>query len=296
MVPFILNDIPGKLIQISMEGSVGQFGKNLSPDVRLVQSMLNNVPFGDGGPSPALVVDGLIGPKSIAAIVRFQQASRLRVVDGRIDPLGATITALGRLLNSRDMLPSNMAGIGRPDQRIIKGLTGGPVPVTGSGAFPGQGPGFDSLGLTDWKFVSSAGIGIGVFILGAGAMKFFFESNRRPGFTRIFPWIGIGAGLSAMPVGLDFSAASMPSFGTNIHQGLVLGSNPMPEDDFLGFCSVISIGASVGVGLSGTFCFFGSPVPSILIARALGAIAGMEAGLPGASITGFFGSIGSPLN
>ena len=296
MVPFILNDIPGKLVQISMEGSVGQFGKNLPQDVRLVQSMLNNVPGNDGGPSPALAVDGLIGPKSIAAITRFQQVSRRPVVDGRIDPLGSTITAMGRLLNGRGTLPENVAGIGQPDPRITKGLSRTAAPISGRGAFPGQGPGFDSLGLTDWKFVSSAGIGIGVFILGAGAMKFFFESSRRPGFTRIFPWIGVGAGLSAMPVGLDFSAASMPSFGTNIHQGLLMGSNPMPEDDFLGFCSVLSIGASVGPGISGTVCFFGSPIPSLAICRAVGAIAGMEAGLPGASITGFFGAIGSPLN
>jgi hypothetical protein len=68
-------------------GSVGQGGKNEREDVVLVQRLLAEHGV-DPGP-----VDGLVGPKTIAAIRKFQ-SSFLRRPDGRVDPDGRTFREL----------------------------------------------------------------------------------------------------------------------------------------------------------------------------------------------------------
>ncbi len=296
MIPFVLNDDLTRLVQINMSGSVGKGGKNLAADVKLVQSMLNNAPLQDGGPPAPLKADGLAGPLTIGAITRFQRASRLAIADGRIDPGRSTITALGRLLNQRGRIPQNVAGIGAPDDRVVRALTGvsnAPRGVRGNLA---ANNGFRPLGPTDWQFATSSSLGVGVDIFGVTAMRFHMVKDSRPGFTRIFPYGGFGVGLSAMPVTLDISFADMPSFGLRVRQGPFGGANPMPEDDFTGPCTVLSIGASVGVGFAGTLCLFGAAGPILATANAIAAIAGMEVGLPGASITGFFGITNRAIN
>jgi hypothetical protein len=87
----------------SITASVGQGGVNLAMDVVTVQFLLNCVPEIDGGPVPELVIDGLIGPLTIAAIHRFQR-TRFGWSDGRVDPEragGVTIIAL----NEFDPIP-----------------------------------------------------------------------------------------------------------------------------------------------------------------------------------------------
>jgi hypothetical protein len=56
-----------------ISGSVGANGKNLTPDVETVQTLLNRVPPNDGGPAAPLKVDGLCWQKTTAAIERFQK-------------------------------------------------------------------------------------------------------------------------------------------------------------------------------------------------------------------------------
>lgn len=68
-------------------GSVGQGGANDRDDVALVQRLLAGRGI-DPGP-----VDGLVGPRTIAAIRRFQ-ADFLRRPDGRVDPDGRTFREL----------------------------------------------------------------------------------------------------------------------------------------------------------------------------------------------------------
>jgi hypothetical protein len=77
----------------TISASVGVGGRNLATDVRAVQELLNGVPAASGGPLSPLAVDGLIGPKTIAAIQRFQKA-QFGWLDGRVDPGGPTITRL----------------------------------------------------------------------------------------------------------------------------------------------------------------------------------------------------------
>jgi hypothetical protein len=67
--------------------SVGAGGKNRNADVAVVQSLLNSKGFKTG------VVDGVCGPKTVAAIRRFQ-ATFTRLPDGLIEPRRTTWTKL----------------------------------------------------------------------------------------------------------------------------------------------------------------------------------------------------------
>jgi len=73
-----------------IKDSVGRGGKNHKPDVWIVQFMLNRcgleLPQG-------LKEDGACGGKTIGAVVAFQRL-HCKVVDGRIDPNGATLSKL----------------------------------------------------------------------------------------------------------------------------------------------------------------------------------------------------------
>jgi hypothetical protein len=77
----------------TLSGSVGKGGKNRREEVVTVQYLLNCVPKGKGGPEQELVIDGLCGPLTEAAIVRFQSTA-LGFADGRVDPGGKTFSAL----------------------------------------------------------------------------------------------------------------------------------------------------------------------------------------------------------
>lgn len=78
---------------VAITGSVGRGGLNLPADARLVQQLLNEAGARDGGGAP-LMVDGVVGPKTLAAILDYQRRRRLPVADGRVDPGGATFRSL----------------------------------------------------------------------------------------------------------------------------------------------------------------------------------------------------------
>jgi peptidoglycan hydrolase-like protein with peptidoglycan-binding domain len=261
-----------------------------------------------------LAVDGYIGPKTTDAIRRFQQA-RCRVVDGRVDVGAQTVTILGNMLNSQGRMPQGLPNVGMPDPQIVQGLTGGGpiagpslVNTTSPGVMPL--PGFSSampvgtsavggtpvgasssiLGANDWSIKSSGGLDISVSVVGVTTINIYMERDSQPGVPYRFLFGGIGAGLSALPIGLDVSFADMPSWGTRLRQG-PLGSNPMPIDDFKNPCTIYSIGANVGPGWSGTLLMFGCYGPLVLSTRAFGAMTGMQVGLPGGSISAYWGYI-----
>lgn len=108
--------------------SVGAGAHNGPSDVVTVQSLLNNAPAGLGGPTTPLSVDGKIGPKTIAAITRFQVA-QLGWGDGRVDPGHDTIKALN---NPGPVVP--IGGVkpqGGGGGTIDTGPEGGGVPIIG---------------------------------------------------------------------------------------------------------------------------------------------------------------------
>lgn len=71
-----------------ISGSVGKGGQNLPADVMLVQQLLNL-----SGVMPPLETDGVSGPKTEQAIVKFQ-SKFLKRPDGRVDPGGKTFREL----------------------------------------------------------------------------------------------------------------------------------------------------------------------------------------------------------
>ena len=71
--------------------SVGSGCPNDASDVRIVQRLLNH------NTQVLLTVDGIVGPKTIAAITQFQKEFT-GIVDGRVDPHGPAILKLANLL------------------------------------------------------------------------------------------------------------------------------------------------------------------------------------------------------
>ncbi|HLW90802.1 MAG TPA: hypothetical protein VKS78_05810 [Roseiarcus sp.] len=74
--------------------SVGQGGANFHADVLTIQRLLNGVTPQDGGPTPLLIEDGLIGPLTRGAILAFQKRQNLAIQDDRIDPNGPAFRRL----------------------------------------------------------------------------------------------------------------------------------------------------------------------------------------------------------
>ena len=74
--------------------SVGHGGLNRTDDVRLVQELLNRH---IQAPQRPLVVDGVMSPRTIAAIAAFQRrVLNIHRPDGRIQPGDSTMVALTR--------------------------------------------------------------------------------------------------------------------------------------------------------------------------------------------------------
>lgn len=80
-----------------ISASVGKGGVNLRNDTLRIQEALNI--FRQQQNLTLLKVDGIVGPKTIAAITHFQQ-SHTRIVDGRIDPRGPTLQALSQFVST----------------------------------------------------------------------------------------------------------------------------------------------------------------------------------------------------
>jgi hypothetical protein len=83
----------GPTYSIAIQGSVGRGGHNAPNDVKTIQNALNAVSPVDGGPILKLAVDGAAGPRTIAAIEKFQNC-QLGWADGRVDRDEPTIHAL----------------------------------------------------------------------------------------------------------------------------------------------------------------------------------------------------------
>lgn len=88
---------------IAISKPVGQGGaaRNIPADVKTIQDALNQVTVKGvaGGPMPFLAVDGICGPKTIAAILKFQRAQVPGVSDGLVEPGRNTILKLNEILD-----------------------------------------------------------------------------------------------------------------------------------------------------------------------------------------------------
>ena len=88
-----------RTIAINQPVGRGSLARNKPDDVRTIQDALNRVTVANaaGGPMPFLAVDGICGPKTNAAIARFQQV-QLKIFDGVIEPNKKTILKLNEIL------------------------------------------------------------------------------------------------------------------------------------------------------------------------------------------------------
>lgn len=81
---------------VGTKGAVNRFD-----DVITVQQLLNNISPSDGGPTSPLNLDGLSGPKTVAAIQKFQlHHFGWPGADGRVDPGGQTLLKLNEFNQS----------------------------------------------------------------------------------------------------------------------------------------------------------------------------------------------------
>lgn len=101
-----------------INSSVGRGGINRAEDVRLVQHLLNNTIGTTGG--ILLVVDGIAGPKTAAAIELYQRRNGL-ATDGRVDPTGRTLKSL-----IGNFWTSMVAGVTAPPMTRSSGIA--PLP------------------------------------------------------------------------------------------------------------------------------------------------------------------------
>ena len=317
MLPLVINNNPRRLVQVAMSGPVGAGGTNAKNDVVLVQGLLNAIPSSEGGPLTKLKVDGIVGPLTLAAIRRYQQA-RTHIVDGRVDVHGATIKSLVMTLNDRGTLPPGLPNVGEPSQSVVRALTGGagmPVLMSREDRQPSSAPAmkaksdvavlnqqsfglaafsFSYTGPTGWDFVTSSATDISVWIIGVTVINIVLKHDIEPGLTYEFSFAGAGVGLSGMPIGLDWSASAMPSYGTKLWKvNPIFGkAPPLYARDFdLLPTLILSFGANVGPGWGGMAVFWGSVGPCLASTRYFNAVTGMQAGIPGGSVTLYTGAI-----
>ena len=110
---------------IIIRASVGNGGHNDPGDVCVVQRLLNE---GVEAQGVALKIDGIAGPKTIAAILAFQKDVN-DVVDGRIDHAGPTIKHL----------------LMRHLQAVARGIDRGAIELARQSAKPEQSASLHSL-------------------------------------------------------------------------------------------------------------------------------------------------------
>lgn len=91
----------------AISASVGRGGRNLSPDVTIVQNLLIGAGINPGRP------DGICGNRTITAIINYQQRFLVNP-DGRIDPGGQTLARLNRAAPGTGPLPPVTTPAGTP--------------------------------------------------------------------------------------------------------------------------------------------------------------------------------------
>jgi peptidoglycan hydrolase-like protein with peptidoglycan-binding domain len=262
-MPLIFNDPGITPVQLNMHGSVGFGGNNVLNDVKTIQMMLNALPQNVLGLSKPLVVDGVAGRLTIDAIQRYQRAAKLKVVDGRIDPCGATVRALGSQLIGLSVFPNALPVVSVPDSKFLQFFDPAYPPIPrpqtfGVQAVADSGARTHALGdSTGWRvvstFKSSAGFSWGSVI------NFQSTLERRSDKKKLLlQFTGAGVGVSLKPLRYELQLDKNTLFATDMCFGaaaLLAKSVPVPTDEFapkLASLAVFSVGvpgAGVGVNL-----------------------------------------------
>lgn len=301
-LPLLIHEIGHAPTQLYLQSSVGWGGRNVYSDIVLIQSLLNAVPLDDGGLSAKLKVDGKVGPKTIAAIKLYQQTRKLRVVDGRIDPCGATISSLGSVLVRRHQLPRGLPSVypaSRGIQQMVGCIPRSPLVVPPS--YQGV-QGRSSVASahsaehdenTGWKITSNAGMDVSIGPFGAVSLTLYLIHDTEPGKSFVISFGGIGASVGLSPaISADVSRSDWTSYGSQIKYGMLFRfalTRSFNVDAYNGLPGgLVSIGlATPMAGFSGSILGFGSVGAAVSMYQA--AIAGVQIGAPNVGLSVFFG-------
>lgn len=129
---------PGRIAIFEAVGQ-GPLARNRLSDVKTIQEALNQVTVLSqlGGPLPFLAVDGIVGPKTQAAILKFQQVQVPKIhADSLVEPNKQTIKRLNEIVapasefdvNAKleTILPLVRAALAAAVQNVLAVITGGP--------------------------------------------------------------------------------------------------------------------------------------------------------------------------
>lgn len=294
-------------VVLATKGSVGTSGNNYYEDIKLVQSMLNNVPPTAGGPANKLAVDASPGPLTIQAIKRFQAANGC-VCDGRVDARGRTIRALIaaqiasqkplptfaglRPATADDVAPAR-AGFDFPTRRPhhspsdAVGAGGNAVGVrgntVGAGGNSGFGAPFTRAGWTIDNSVGAFDISVSDTGFYSARMTIFRDADPTDNFTATMVG-GFKSVSKGPPISADIALPSFTSTKGVIFRGLN-GFTPISRPSFLGLCGFAFVGinpASAGASLN-LFQFNWIPAGPPGMCMGFAFMAGVQGGIPGVS-------------
>lgn len=273
-LPYIYYPPKGSPVQLLMQGSVGVNGANHRDDNLLVQALLNVV-----APVVASKVklkqDGIVGPKTIAAIRAFQSQT-FGSADGRIDPLGKSILRLVDLAGTRATLPTGFRSLTAPTVAVTSSLN-----IFSNFKLP-------RLQLTSFNIVTTGGFSASIGPGGVAAGFVYISHMDRPQALIPLKFEGLSVGLSTLPVGFGIGFQAFPSKQPEPIQFVSpTRAEPKSPQDFLGPCTILSLSANFAVGGSATIVLFG--IPPLRVAT--GRVAGMVVGIPNIEITMTAGAI-----
>lgn len=260
--------------------------------MQLVQSILNaTAPF-VSAQQAALTVDGLVGPKTIGAIERFQFWNK-SPVDGRFDPRGPAVLSAVGLLEEKTALPKPMPGLERATSQDVAAFTN-------AGAL--------AQGATNARFLRSSGWGApfgatsfivrkastveltlsrgGVFI---AVLELEDESTRQMHKLEVTAGLLAASPKWGLPVGIDVSLPQLKSVGGRVHRGAL--PTPVGRHSLWGQVGVTLLGGNLpglnGLGVA-LYQFQWVPTPPGLCS-AWTVLAGEQFGIPGVSVASGLG-------
>lgn len=184
---------------LDITNPVGKGGVNRRADVMVVQSLLNNVGSNHCGPPAPLKVDGLTGPKTNSAILRFQQGF-LSSPDGLISPLGRGGKTIYHLnLNNAISTRLNESKNGPAIAITPSGLNAGSqlaAPVTADPPLPGPVPFFSRK--ASWQCTAGGTIDVlvGYVAVSGGTLEVKSLKDQR---TSSLPFASVGGGYGWSP-------------------------------------------------------------------------------------------------
>ncbi len=137
---------------LGLTAAVGPAGRcrNVQSDVRKVQAALNRFPAAEGGPDPKLEVDGIVGPKTSAAILAFQRKQfGIGKADGVVDVGMRTDQRLAGVSGTYSSLTAEMM---QHIPRTLSIINVSRATISAARTFRLQGGrGFSGFGEASWK-------------------------------------------------------------------------------------------------------------------------------------------------